>query len=117
MATVTLFRPGRAERARFGRRDRLSGLSAAPSRAAIFFPVLNRQYAEQIARDWNTKDERSGYSGYVLEFEVDTEYLRRFQVRKVGGTQHIEYWVPADELGEFNGHIKGPIRVIAQFSR
>jgi hypothetical protein len=26
----------------------------------IFYPVLSEQYAIQIARDWNTKDERSG---------------------------------------------------------
>jgi hypothetical protein len=36
----------------------------------IFYPVLNREYAVQIARDWNTKDAASGYVvGYVLRFE------------------------------------------------
>jgi hypothetical protein len=27
----------------------------------FFYPVLNEQYAVQIARDWNTKDSDSGY--------------------------------------------------------
>jgi hypothetical protein len=27
----------------------------------IFYPVLAEDYATQIARDWNTKDERSGF--------------------------------------------------------
>ena len=81
----------------------------------IFYPVLNREYAEQIARDWNTKDERSGFVGYVLEFDVESRYLSRFETRKVGGKQHLEYWIPADELKEFNEHIRGLIRVVAKF--
>src|SRR5215467_9399444 len=61
----------------------------------IFYPVLTLEYAEQIARDWNTRDERSGYVGYVLEFDVDTGYLAQFEIRKVGGAGHLEYWIPA----------------------
>ena len=38
----------------------------------IFYPVLSEEYAMQIARDWNTKDERSGFVGYVLRFRVWT---------------------------------------------
>ena len=67
----------------------------------IFYPVLNRAYAEQIARDWNTRDERSGFVGYVLEFDVDADYLNGFEVKKVGGSQHLEYWIPAEQLEEF----------------
>ena len=77
--------------------------------------MLNREYAEQIARDWNTKDERSGFVGYVLEFDVDAEYLNRFETKKWVGAQHLEYWIPADELDEFNGHIRGLIRMVAKF--
>jgi hypothetical protein len=29
----------------------------------IFYPVLSLEYAEQIARDWNTTDAASGYAG------------------------------------------------------
>lgn len=81
----------------------------------IFYPVLTKEYAEQIARDWNTKDERSGFAGYVLEFEVESKYLERFEIRKAGGNQHLEYWIPAEELEEFNRQIEGQIRVIAKF--
>src|SRR5208283_1103037 len=45
----------------------------------VFYPVLTEEYATQIARDWNTKDERSGFAGYVLRFAVQTEFLSRFQ--------------------------------------
>jgi hypothetical protein len=81
----------------------------------IFYPVLTLEYAEQIARDWNTRDERSGYVGYVLEFDVDTAYLAQFEIRKVGGTGHLEYWIPAQDLDEFNRHIQGPIRLTRRF--
>jgi hypothetical protein len=78
---------------------------------------LTREYAEQIARDWNTRDERSGFTGYVLEFDVDSQYLSRFDIQKAGSSQHMEYWIPAEELEEFNRHICGEIRVIAKFAR
>lgn len=116
MNTITLYRPvGQGEL------DLIvaSGYSAFPPRLPeqpIFYPVLNREYAEQIARDWNTRDERSGFVGYVLEFDVDAEYLRRFEVKKVGAANHLEYWIPAEDLAEFNNHIQGAIRVLAKFS-
>jgi len=96
-----------------------SGYTAFPPRLPdqpIFYPVLTHEYAVQIARDWNTKDERSGYVGYVLEFEVDSNYLAQFEIRKAGAAAHLEYWIPAGELEEFNHHIQGTIRVLQRFS-
>jgi hypothetical protein len=49
--------------------------------------------------------------------DVDANYLSRFQVQKVGGAKHLEYWIPAEQLEEFNRHIVGVIRVIAQFTK
>ena len=73
----------------------------------IFYPVLNFAYAEQIARDWNTQDVRSGFAGFVTKFEVDDTHLAKFQVDVVGNMTHQELWIPADELAEFNEHIVG----------
>lgn len=78
----------------------------------IFYPVTNEAYAIQIARDWNVK--ASG-SGFVTRFEVDGTYLSKFAIQTVGGSQHTELWVPAEELGTFNSHIIGPIEVIHRF--
>lgn len=112
---VPLFRP-------VGEREleliRASGFRKFPPRLSfqpIFYPVLDYDYAVQIARDWNTRDRASGYAGYVTRFRVDGNYLSRFPVRIVGGSSHREYWIPADELTEFNRHIIGPIGVIAGF--
>ena len=114
-ATTTLYRPvGQAELDLV--RD--SGFIAFPPRLPeqpIFYPVLTRSYAEQIARDWNTKDPRSGFVGYVLQFQVRRDYLEKFPVQRAGSSQHREYWIPADQLNEFNQNIVGKIEVIAEF--
>jgi hypothetical protein len=110
--SVTLFRPtGEAELALI----RESGWRQFPPRLPdqpIFYPVLNESYASQIARDWNT---REGGAGYVVRFQIDGEFLSRYPVQTVGSAIHQEYWIPADELTEFNKHIIGPIEVISSF--
>ena len=80
----------------------------------IFYPVMNEEYAAQIARDWNVKD--SG-SGFVTKFNVDAAMVARYPVQTVGGSIHKELWVPAEELPEFNRAIVGTIEVIAEFHR
>lgn len=110
--TTTLFRP-------VGPKE-LALIEAALWRAfpprlpeqPIFYPVLNEEYARQIAERWNVPE--SG-SGYVTRFEVDRFYLERFPVQIVGAKQHAELWVPAEELDEFNRHIIGLIEVVASF--
>ena len=112
-STVTLFRPtGEQELALV----RESGWKAFPRRLPdqpFFYPVLNEVYATQIARDWNTKD---GGTGYVLRFQVDERFLGRYAVQTVGASVHQEYWIPADELEEFNRLLVGPIEVIAVYT-
>ena len=92
-----------------------SGWTAFPPRLPeqpIFYPVLNQAYARQIARDWNVRE--SG-SGYVTTFTVDADYVNKFPVKIVGGSNHAELWVPAEELDTFNAHIVGQIEVIETF--
>ena len=110
--TTTLFRPtGPKELALI----EASGWQSFPPRLPdqpIFYPVMNQEYATQIARDWNVK--ASG-SGYVSRFAADSAYLAKFPVQRVGALIHEELWVPAEELAEFNQHIVGPIKVVAEF--
>lgn len=80
----------------------------------ILYPVLNEEYATQTARDWNAKDSREK-AGCVTRFQVKNEYLTRFEVRTVGSSIHTEYWIPAEELANFNANIVGAIEVIAEF--
>jgi hypothetical protein len=113
-ATTVLFRPvGPKELALI--RD--SGFSQFPPRLEgqpYFYPVLNEEYAAQIARDWNAQDPNIG-EGFVTRFRVRTEFLSRFAVRTVGSSIHKEYWIPAEELPEFNRNIVGKIEVTSEF--
>jgi hypothetical protein len=78
----------------------------------IFYPVLNQQYAEQIALDWNTKDEFSGYCGIVTAFDISNEYLKQYEIQNVGGAIHNELWIPSEKLDEFNQNIIDKIRIV-----
>src|SRR5436309_11148031 len=112
--TTTLYRPLDGNELRLiassGYREFPPRLPGQP----IFYPVLNEEYAIQIARDWNAKNSGSK-AGYVTRFAVRTEYLSQFKVQKVGGSLHLEYWIPAEKLDEFNRNIVGLIEVIAEF--
>ena len=114
---MMLFRPvGQAEFELI----RTSGFSRFPPRLPqqpIFYPVFSQQYATQIARDWNTKDESSSFVGYVLRFKVRTDFLDDYQIHTVGTSDHREYWIPAADLEKFNASIVGAIEVIAEFRR
>ena len=79
----------------------------------IFYPVLNFEYAEQIARDWNTQS--NSFGGFVTKFEVEDDYVKKFDVQTVGSSIHQELWVPAEQLAEFNRHIVGKITVEAAY--
>lgn len=94
-----------------------SGMRAFPPRLPeqpIFYPVLNRSYAIQIARDWNAKSEPNRI-GFVLGFRVDADYAAKFPVQVVGGREHQELWVPAEELEEFNSRIISLIEILDVF--
>jgi hypothetical protein len=112
METVTLWRPtGPQELALVEE----SGWRAWPPRLPdqpIFYPVLNEDYATRIASDWNVK--ASGV-GYVTRFDVAKEFLDRYEVQQVGGQTILEYWIPAEDLGELNASIVGRIEVVAEF--
>lgn len=91
---------------------------AFPPRLAaqpIFYPVLNREYADEIASKWNPLDEVSGFAGFVTDFDVDAEYLRGFEPKTVGAARHQELWVPSEELSGFNAHITSKIRTTSAF--
>lgn len=115
MNTVTLYRPT-------GLKEFLliaaSGFKRFPPRLTwqpIFYPVMNQPYAEQIALDWNTKDEGSGFCGIVTRFDITETLFRQYEVQNVGGEIHNELWVPAEELEAFNGDIRGGIGIVKVF--
>src|SRR5208283_2810323 len=110
--TVTLYRPVGPEELALIRE---SGSRRFPPRLPqqpIFYPVVTEAYATKIARDWNVK---ACGAGYVTRFAVLRSFLDRYQGQTAGGSQHLEYWIPADDLVEFNENIVGTIEVISEF--
>ena len=69
-----------------------SGMRAFPlclPHQPIFYPVANREYATQIARDWNAND--SSFAGYVTKFSVDDSHLAHYEATqgRLGCTRRI----------------------------
>ncbi len=87
-----------------------SGMRRFPPRLPeqpIFYPVLARSYAADIASGWNVRD--APHAGYVLQVQLADDYASRFPVHVVGASVHRELWVPAEQLDEFNSQIVGRI--------
>lgn len=91
------------------------GYNAFPPRLEwqpIFYPVTNQQYADQIAFEWNTVDEFSGFIGIVTAFEVNSDFLKKYEIQNVGDKNHNELWIPSEELNDFNANIVNGINII-----
>ena len=94
---------------------REAGMRAFPPRLPeqpIFYPVTTEEYAIKIARDWNV---RAGGSGFVTRFAVKASYLSGYKVETAGGRAHQEYWIPAEDLPNFNAAIVGVIEITKEF--
>lgn len=91
------------------------GYNAFPPRLdwqPIFYPVTNQQYAKQIAFEWNTVDEFSGFIGIVTAFEVNKDFLEKYEIQNVGDKNHNELWIPSEDLTDFNSNIVGGIQIV-----
>jgi hypothetical protein len=114
LETTTLYRPvGPKELALIvasGDREFPPRLPEQP----IFYPVLNEEYAPQIARDWNV---RASGAGHVTRFAVRKEFVARYSAQTVGSTVHQELWIPAEDLADMNRNIVGSIEVVAEYTK
>jgi hypothetical protein len=110
--TVRLYRPVGPEELALIADSEFSHFPPRLPEQPIFYPVCSQEYAAEIAANWNVKE--SG-RGYVTAFDVDKQYLDRYEVHQVGNRDHREYWIPAEELSTFNRHIVGEIQVLKSF--
>ncbi len=78
----------------------------------IFYPVTNEEYAKQITIRWNVP---ANGVGYVTRFKVKKTFMDNYRLQRVGGEEHMEWWIPADDLEELNDNIVGPIEVIGEY--
>lgn len=94
---------------------KLAGMKVFPPRLPdqpIFYPVTSREYAARLASAWNAR--RDG-GGFVTRFEVLADYIADHAVQGAGGRDNQEYWIPAEEIGDFNAAIVGIIAVVDEF--
>lgn len=110
---MILYRPVGTAELEFIKQNNYKSFPPRLPEQPIFYPVLNHEYACEIAEKWNTKT--ADRKGYVTEFEVDNEYIKNFKVHTVGAKHHQEFWIPAEELANFNAHIIGIIKVTDKF--
>jgi hypothetical protein len=114
MTNVTLYRPVGTEELKLIEALSWKGFPPRLPEQPIFYPVTNQAYAAQIARDWNAvhNDDKRGY---VTRFAVSADFLTAYDKKVVGGREHEEYWIPAEELSLFNAAIEGQIEVVEEF--
>ena|SRR5579871_2750350 len=113
--TVTLYRPTGPKELERIRANRFRAFPPRLREQPFFYPVLHKDYAVRIARDWNANGAEG--LGYVTRFEVRAFFLCRYEIRTVGERRHKEYWIPAEDLEEFNQNIVGEIEIIAEFRK
>jgi hypothetical protein len=46
---------------------------------------------------------------------VKRAFLDSSKIEQAGGREHLEYWIPAEDMPAFNGAIVGTIEVTAEF--
>jgi hypothetical protein len=112
--TILLFRPVGQKELELIQQSQFAAFPPRLPEQPIFYPVLNEEYATQIARDWNAKHGVEKV-GYVTRFRVRSAYLNKYEVQTVGGSVHQEYWIPSEYLPEFNRNIVGNIEVVSEY--
>ncbi|MFM2409366.1 MAG: hypothetical protein RL481_194 [Pseudomonadota bacterium] len=111
-ATTTLWRPVGPAELKLIEDSEMSAFPPRLPEQPIFYPVTTIEYAIKIGRDWNVP--ASG-SGFVTEFDVSNDFLARYSIEQAGGREHEEFWIPAEELDQFNAAIVGKIRVVKSY--
>ncbi|MDR6197296.1 hypothetical protein [Siphonobacter sp. SORGH_AS_0500] len=112
--TTTLFRPVSKKELDLIAQSNWTKFPPRLPEQPIFYPVTNIEYARQITVQWNVP---AYGNGYVTQFEVNSDYLKKYAIENVGGPIHNELWVPAEELEEFNNHIVGLIEVVESYEK
>jgi hypothetical protein len=112
--TITMYRPTGPEELALVKESGFKHWPARLEGQPIFHPVTNEAYAREITEQWNVRD--SGI-GYVTRFEVNKAFVDRYEIQKVGGDRHTEWWIPAEDLDELNSNIVGDIEVIGEYKK
>jgi hypothetical protein len=107
--TITLFRPVGWLELRLIAQSEYKRYPPRLPDQPIFYPVLNFEYAEEIARDWNVKHNGAGF---VTRFEIRSSVATQYEIQIVGSeSRHLELWVPARAQMAFEDGFTSKIEV------
>lgn len=79
----------------------------------IFYPVTNESYAIGVTK-WNVTDFGKGY---VTKFRLKKSFLDHYPIKCVGGSEHTEWWIPAEDMDKLNANIVGEIELIIEIGK
>src|SRR5713226_2015643 len=115
-STTVLYRPVGRRELELIRVSTFRAFPPLPPGQSIFKATLTHEHAAEVARAWSAKEKTAVYSDvYVTRFHVESAFLSRYPQHQVAGSSHREYLIPADELDEFNGYIRGIIELVAEY--
>lgn len=114
METVLLYRPVSKSELALVEKSDFSEFPPCSPEEPTFYPTLSKKEATKIARGRIAKQTPDKLA-YVTKFEVKKDFLVNYEVQIGGGKPHLEYWIPAEDLEEFNRNIVGKIKVISEF--
>ena len=112
MKTITLYRPTGPKELELVKKADFKKWPPRLPEQPIFYPVTNEKYAIEITSDWNVKNDGIGY---VTKFEVNKNFIDKYEIKTVGSNYHTEWWIPAEDLEELNQNIVGHIEVIGEY--
>ncbi len=97
-----------------------SGMRAFPvttRHEPIFFPVHSFEYADKIARSWNSVEEDYQFLKFIVMFSLTDKFLARYATQSACEGRYVEYWIPPEDLDEVNENIIGQIEVVAEYKK
>ena len=51
----------------------------------------------------------------LIEESDHSAFLQGYDIRQAGGRKHLEYWIPAEDLPDFNRAIVGRIEAVTRY--
>ena len=79
----------------------------------FFYPIVTELYAIKLARDFILP---AYGKAYVIKFEIDTSFLKNYNIKNVGSPFNKEYWIPEKDMEEFNKNIGGKFVITKEYN-
>ena len=77
-----------------------------------FLATVDLEYAEEVAEKWMLRDYDSSS---VTTFRMDSDYIAKFKLEKLGGRTRNEYQISDGQIDEFISRIDGRIELVCSF--